>query len=71
MSTFVSKNALSPLIRFPTVKLEAARQRAPQLSYPFQSFLGAAIAGDLEFTFPRDSNFDLVALFEIEGFDNR
>ena len=65
----MSKNTLSHLIRFPTVKLEIARHWAAQPAYPFQGFLDATIASDFEFSSGSDPLFDIVAFFEFQGFD--
>jgi hypothetical protein len=66
---FVSKNAL-PVIRLLAAKREAGRQGTTQFAQAGERLLLAPIAAHLEFTFAGDSNFDLIALFEIESFDD-
>src|SRR5712691_3754361 len=70
MSTFVSKKARSPFIRFQPVELETRRQGAPQTAYPFQGLFGAAIPNNLKFTSAGNPNLDLVPLFEAQSLDD-
>jgi hypothetical protein len=81
--TFVSKNALS-LISLPSslfalassfmcffaVEDESGREGTPELAQSLQSSLTALIAPDLEGTAADDSNLDIVALLELQRFDD-
>src|ERR1035438_8434450 len=64
MSTLVSKNHVSPFIRFLTAPLETRRQWTPQTPHAFYRLLAAAIANHAEFPPAEDPNLDLVAFFE-------
>src|ERR1700687_2330659 len=68
--TLVSRNALS-LIRFLAVEDESGRERAPQFAQAGQGPLPAQIAADFKDAAARDSNLDLIALFQLERFDHR
>src|ERR1035441_9571622 len=70
MSTFVSKNARSPVVRFQPVELETTRQRALQQTYPLYCLFGAAVASDLKFTSSGNADLDLVSLRETKSLDD-
>jgi hypothetical protein len=49
---------------------ETRRQWPAEFAKTSESLLAAPIPADLEFAFPGDLDFDVVALFQVEGFDD-
>src|ERR1039457_3268755 len=70
MSTFVSKNARSPVIRFQPVELETTRQRTLQATYPLDGLFCAAVASDLKLASSGNPDLDLVSLCETKRLDD-
>lgn len=68
-ATFVSKNGL-PLVRFFTLESKAGREGPREPVDRFQRFLTATITSYLEIALPCNSDFDLIAFFQIECLDN-
>jgi hypothetical protein len=65
----VSKKTLS-LIRGVPIKGEASGQGAPQSSQAFYRVFSLAITTYFKLPFPSNSNLDLIAVLEFQGFDN-
>jgi hypothetical protein len=55
-------------IRFFTVEGETGRKGAAQLPQAFYGFLSAPIAANLEAPGTHGTDFDLISLFQVEGF---
>src|SRR5215467_219364 len=68
--TFVSKKTSAAGIRLAPVKLEPGRQAMPVLAQPRDGLFAAAVATDFEPARPDDGDLDLVAFFQLEGFDD-
>jgi hypothetical protein len=63
-------NVPSPGIRLIAIKLEISRQSAAETSQPPQQFLPIGFLRDLDRPGACDTDFDVVAHFQIENFDN-
>jgi hypothetical protein len=69
MRILVSKNGL-PFIRLCAVELEAWRQRPRQTPQRLDGILFSAGSSGLKFPPAGYADFDVIALFEVESFDN-
>src|SRR5882762_9432700 len=68
-STLVSKNTLPFMRRF-AVEREPGWQRTSQLPQPLERPVAGAIATHLELARPGDPDLDLIALLQVERFDD-